>query len=767
MGNEVSTQKKAGQSDPMGSAILATAARTLTGACGSLRDTFDEPSERNQRGRKSDFVDADDDASFQTNPMSQMFARALISEAMGNMSPAEMAEREKALLKAQQRAKMAPKDGPKPIGAPGLLHGPLDQREGTTVSASVKHRITIGVCLSRRHSSLGHPDTITRQTAFDFNELQDRHYQYVSSTDEGGWRAGGGENGGSSMPHFLPIAKTFSEDGDNASIFVDRDMSGSVPFHVSGASPHAQKVSAPDTVHIPIIDIDCESQAEVESIIATLARGEVFIPHMAILPISLGVSGSSPPDLVTNFICERSDDIPPDEWPNWCLEFMHNQLYEYFLQKGAQWMSRPFQITLARKVRWKTAKHMNKYFTKAEAVFNRWRENGPQYLDPQLTKLDGGATPEEVSRPHGIYLLRSGIPTNYFPPNISPPYSTKLTRNLLSNVIEKSWDKKRRDWSSEPIVGPISPASLLSSFFGCNDTPGFLAIEATQPSHVGEPMNPDNIKSRPDDKDVLSSNNQQQIWPQRGRSTQKNLPLPEESTDSSTNEGHQMRPINETISSRNGISPPFEKDGLRSSNFQLRTARGQTKQKVEPFPELSNLYAKKSKSKENPVESFEQKDFSIDRVGWETTETSQSRPRGKESKHSNVFQPFEDDTEASSKYDTLFEHVVDLQIPENNATHHSYNKKTLTSSRQLTPEDEIVDSLSPSEGKGGESQTTEPTNNASSAKFIQQEREKKKQRETERERERKKVEELEKALRQRMTTKSGRNGASINNRVRS
>jgi len=377
-----------------------------------------------------------------------------------------------------------------------------------------KHTITIGLSLSRRHSTLGHPDTVTRQTAFDFNELQDREYKYVSSTDSSGWRAGGGERGGAQilgqsnqgagngLSESPSIGYSASEDGEGSileqhnSEFHNNTSSGPpgngpAPLNngLPGAnsfnnSSGAHKVAAPDTVHIPLIHIDAESPAAVDQIISALARGEIFIPHMTILPEALSVNGISPPDLVVRFGCERNDDIPPDEWPNWCLEFMHNQLYEYFASSGARWMKRPFQITLARKVRWKTVKHMNKFFAHSERVINAWREKGPQYLDPQLSYIEGGATPEEVARPHGIYLLRNGRPTNYFPPNFEPPYTTKMTRSLLLNVIGKSWDKKRRDWTSEPVPRLVTPSMLLSSMFGCSDPSqgGFVAIEATDRS---------------------------------------------------------------------------------------------------------------------------------------------------------------------------------------------------------------------------------------------------------------------------------------------
>ena len=452
-----------------------------------------------------------------SNPTSALFARALVSEVTDNpntMTPAKMAEREKKLLKAQNAAKKT--KGSKAVGAPGGVGQPslmgsiahalggtapdesmvsrashlnhkktveppssLSENRAQAVSRAVesnvsKHRITVGLSLSRRHSTVGHPDTVTRQTVFDFNELQDREYKYVSSTDATGWRAGGGERGGRSVqPSPSPVG--FDEESD----YYQQQNSTPAPLQT-------HKVAAPDTVHIPILHIDAESPEAVDAIISALARGEVFIPHMAVLPEALSVNGISPPDLVVRFGCERNDDAPPDEWPNWCLEFMHNQLYEYFHSMGARWMKRPFQITLAKKVRWKTVKHMNRYFAHAERVLDAWREKGPQYLDPQLSYIEGGATPEEIARPHGIYLIRDGVATNYFAPNFDPPYTTKMTRSLLTNVLDKSWDKKRREWTSEPVPRLVTPATLVGALCGCADAAqgGFLASQVTHEGAV-------------------------------------------------------------------------------------------------------------------------------------------------------------------------------------------------------------------------------------------------------------------------------------------
>jgi len=53
----------------------------------------------------------------------------------------------------------------------------------------------IGLSLSRYHTVDGsNCASITRQEAFDFNEIQDRSYKFVASTNDDGWLAGGGES---------------------------------------------------------------------------------------------------------------------------------------------------------------------------------------------------------------------------------------------------------------------------------------------------------------------------------------------------------------------------------------------------------------------------------------------------------------------------------------------------------------------------------------------------------------------------------------------
>ena len=341
-----------------------------------------------------------------------------------------------------------------------------------------KYSVVIGLCLSRRNADMGHPETVSRQTQFDFNELQDRGYKYVSDTDQNGWRAGGGEPG-----HAYHVKRQSKMGNNSPESPGGRSQRSNQTADDTTVSVGSDKIPRADTSYLPIIQIDAQSEQQVDLIVHALAKGEVFIPHMAILPESLGVNGMTPPDLVVKFGCERDEDAAPEEWPNWCLEFLHNQLYDYFLPLGAKWSKRPFQMTIARKVRWRTVKHMNRYFSQCERVIDNWRESGAQLLSPDAGFIEGGASTEEVAKPHGVYLIRNGIPTNYFAPNYDPPYGAKMARSLLQNVIGKSWDKDNRDWHSEPSM-KLTANALLSKVCGCQE-PNVLMFEESRVVYSG------------------------------------------------------------------------------------------------------------------------------------------------------------------------------------------------------------------------------------------------------------------------------------------
>ena len=53
----------------------------------------------------------------------------------------------------------------------------------------------LGLSLARKSEELGHPESVTHQTAFDLNEVLDRDYKFLFSTNDDGWLVGGGEPG--------------------------------------------------------------------------------------------------------------------------------------------------------------------------------------------------------------------------------------------------------------------------------------------------------------------------------------------------------------------------------------------------------------------------------------------------------------------------------------------------------------------------------------------------------------------------------------------
>ena len=479
----------------------------------SYFDEMDDTLESNSRTRTSSTGDQDEATATST---------LLTSETPDRKSkPVDRKIKTPTRAISENRAKIAPNN------------------RATGDSGSVSHSLVIGLCLSRRHATLGHPDTVTRQTAFDFNELQDRNYKYVSSTDHSGWLAGGGERGDPNGVKENVGATLEFERSESIATSKSEDSEGPNSKNFGGRN----KTAAPDKVHIPIIQIDADSAATVDAIISALARGEVFIPHISILPEALSVNGISPPDLVVRFGCEKNDDVNPEEWPNWCLEFIHNQLYDCFSSMGAQWTKRPFQITLARKVRWKTVKHMNKYFAHSEEVINSWREKGPQFLQPPFPDdSSSGATNEEISRPHGIYLLRNGVPTNYFAPNFEPPYTTKMNRSLIRNVVNKSWDVKRRDWRIEPVPRMRTPALIISTVMGCTG-PGQVTLSPVEGNMVGSiiPMTTD-FEPVKDRRDVGQKSSIQEKKESHGRKKTTSAHESQHTDDHHGKDQHEKEP---------------------------------------------------------------------------------------------------------------------------------------------------------------------------------------------------------------------------------
>ena len=766
----------------------------LGGATGDLGDDLLCGNGNNHLSPKSHpFVNVDDDASLQTNPMSALFARAMLNEVTDNpatMLPNDMAAREKKLMMAQQKAKTASKNNLRAVGGQGTIRGQLNTFGNTATSrmmppsmlsenraqvrgeeeAPAKHRVTIGLMLSRRDAKLGHTDTITRQTAFDFNELQDRQYKYVSSTDSSGWRAGGGESGKAMNQSGMGVSHSMSED--------DTDLDSGVQSQSYQQSP---KLPAQDTVHIPIIHIDCESSAAIDSVIAALARGEVFIPHMSILPEALGVNGISPPDLVVRFGCERNEDMPPEQWPNWCLEFMHNQLYDYFSDIGAKWMKRPFQITLAKKVRWKTVKHMNKFFSHSENVINSWREKGPQHLHPHASYIEGGASPEEVARPHGIYLLRNGKPTNYFAPNFEPPYTTKMTRSLLLNVMGKSWDRKRRDWSNEPLAR-VTTSLLMSTMCGCaepNDG-GFIAREVTRsispysvksrnPSFFNgdktSPNKADYSPFKPKKKHVIQPQLAEKAQQQHKRMYEGLKILREDS-------GITRSEIDEYKEEKNDERRGRSVSSVSSSSKVSKSSTDSSKQpklafdvSLSPGNESNSLPDRSEDEMSTPLHEEDVEDvddFDVDKeFDWtspnEKIDLASNNDFDNEEEFvigmktpSKLFSPSEKETPLINNHHDQRNRNMHVSNVAQLETYIKEESRGRRKSRASRSRDEdmgfaVTQSHQDAAISVGESQTTVPIMNGS-FKLIEQERERRKERELQREIEREKMDKLEKAI---------------------
>ena len=105
------------------------------------------------------------------------------------------------------------------------------------------------------------------------------------------------------------------------------------------------------------------TQALLHQIASSLAAGDIIIPKVSILPTKLScriISISSHSnvketfDLVLQFELKMTSSTNPDEWANWSLQFLHNQLHDSFAAIGAQEMNHPFQVTLACGIVWKT-----------------------------------------------------------------------------------------------------------------------------------------------------------------------------------------------------------------------------------------------------------------------------------------------------------------------------------------------------------------------------------------------------------------------------
>lgn len=274
----------------------------------------------------------------------------------------------------------------------------------------------IGLVFSRYYSPeeepMANPNSTTRQKQYDLNLVQDRRYEFFSSTNEDGWLCGGGENGDSSkLPAIDSSHITISEPGTM------RKEWGGIPL---------------------------------EDIVDLLTSGKIMIPHMATIPSCVAKNGDSPPEVEIKYVLEKDESKPIDEWGNWAIVFLENQLFAAFRDIGSTgvlaWPMRGkvnvhAHISMVRKSGWKSLDHAYRYFEKCNRVCEEWRKMGPQLLTPETDPTKPGypnpVLGKELEEPYGVYLYRTRSEvTHYFPPNFLPPYNTPEKREIIQKWID-------------------------------------------------------------------------------------------------------------------------------------------------------------------------------------------------------------------------------------------------------------------------------------------------------------------------------------------
>lgn len=163
----------------------------------------------------------------------------------------------------------------------------------------------VGLSLTR-WSPHGHPDSQTHQTAFDFNDVLDREYIDVFSTNDDGWLVGGGEPG----------------------------------------PPQSYKLAARDSGHVEIMRIGTYRPEwgglDLQHLLKVLTQqhesraGPILIPQIEVVPTAVVANPDTPPELEIRFDMEPEvirdfDDLDEPLPLNWQLRFLHNQLFKTFV----------------------------------------------------------------------------------------------------------------------------------------------------------------------------------------------------------------------------------------------------------------------------------------------------------------------------------------------------------------------------------------------------------------------------------------------------
>lgn len=279
----------------------------------------------------------------------------------------------------------------------------------------------LGLSLSRA-SAAGHPDSITHQEEFDLNEILDRDYEFIFSTNDDGWLVGGGEPG----------------------------------------PPKSYKLAAKDSAHVEIMRIGTYSPKwggiNEEEVIKALKSGKILIPQIEVVPTAVVANGDRPPELEIRF--DMDPPVPDFEDPsaplpvNWALRFIHNQLFQYF-HFPSRFCPGAFHSTIVRKAEFRSLEAEKKYFQKCDTVIKKWREAGPKALN------SGSSIPDNVGpNSSGLWLFRDRENiTHCFLPNFLPPYNTPEKRKIILDILKNEWDEKALKW--KPIEPKVRSSPVL------------------------------------------------------------------------------------------------------------------------------------------------------------------------------------------------------------------------------------------------------------------------------------------------------------------
>jgi len=347
----------------------------------------------------------------------------------------------------------------------------------------------LGLSLARNHQhgrrGLGHGDSVTHQRAFDLNDVVDRNYEYLASTDDSGWLVGGGEPG----------------------------------------PPRSYKLTATDSAHVEVMRIGTFRKEwgglDLQELLMTMASGVIRIPQIEVVPTAVEANEMTPPELELRFDMEDHSAEYPGAMTdfetfchaplpmNWQLRFVHNQLFKTF-HFPSRFCPGPFHSTITRKAEFRSPTHRDQYFDKCDTAIQAWREAGPQPLTsrypvvactkfhanrhrettnydtsrltpsiqtrnsrafntrgtvpPPLVVVDhdaSGSSTAAVAEPttttahedpneptttdgyqSGLWLFtdRATI-THQFRPNFFPPYDTIAQRQLIFDVLQEEWDE--------------------------------------------------------------------------------------------------------------------------------------------------------------------------------------------------------------------------------------------------------------------------------------------------------------------------------------